>query len=548
MPFYFRAIAIDYDGTLSEQPRAPSAVLDAVRAVRATGRTVVLVTGRILEELRADFPDVREHFDAIVAENGAVLIGPGDANVALAPAIGEPLAARLTTKRVPFRRGQVLLALDGRFDAEVYDAVRTLGLDYQLVRNRHALMVLPAGVTKGTGVASALGALNLSMHNAIGIGDAENDHALLDACEIGVAVRNAIDALKAHADLVLPEPDGVGVARFLHSIARDEAIDVQPRRHAIALGTWDDGTPAMIPGSRVNIALYGPSGSGKSHVAGLIAEQLLAQHYTMCILDLEGDYVGLGALHGVVTLGGHAELPPCHEVAALLTRGLGSVVVDLSLAPEARKREYAVELLGMLRRARADSGLPHWILVDEAHVPLHASGEAWWCRDVQDTGWCIITYKPELICDEVRRRVDVCLTMDEDRQAFVLRAGWPARRRFAPAARQVGHVRHWHKYAWGTLPAERHFVFRDSEGPVGDSAANLEELIAALEHVPADVLKHHALQEDFSRWIGDMTRRQTVRQVVREVERAIASDGDAARDGMRLRHRLQEAIRTYARP
>ena len=81
-----------------------------------------------------------------------------------------------------------------------------LGLDCQLVRNRSVLMILPAGVTKGTGLLEALAVVGLSRHNAIGLGDAENDHSLLDVCEVGVAVANAVDAIRAHADIVLTLP------------------------------------------------------------------------------------------------------------------------------------------------------------------------------------------------------------------------------------------------------------------------------------------------------------------------------------------------------
>ena len=49
-------------------------------------------------------------------------------------------------------------------------------------------MILPAWVTKGAGMTEALADMGLSRHNAIGVGDAENDHSLLDACEVGAAV------------------------------------------------------------------------------------------------------------------------------------------------------------------------------------------------------------------------------------------------------------------------------------------------------------------------------------------------------------------------
>jgi len=68
MPDYFRAVAVDFDGTLTSGGRPTEDVLDAIARTRAAGRRMILVTGRILTELRAVFPDVDQWFDAIVAE------------------------------------------------------------------------------------------------------------------------------------------------------------------------------------------------------------------------------------------------------------------------------------------------------------------------------------------------------------------------------------------------------------------------------------------------------------------------------------------------
>jgi len=46
---------------------------------------------------------------------------------------------------VPFRRGQVLVASDGEYAATVIEVIGQLGLDCQIIRNRAAVMVLPAG-------------------------------------------------------------------------------------------------------------------------------------------------------------------------------------------------------------------------------------------------------------------------------------------------------------------------------------------------------------------------------------------------------------------
>ena len=70
---YFRAVALDYDGTLAEGEVAPD-TLAALAEARARGIRVILVTGRIISELSGVFAGFEHHFDAVVAENGAVLL------------------------------------------------------------------------------------------------------------------------------------------------------------------------------------------------------------------------------------------------------------------------------------------------------------------------------------------------------------------------------------------------------------------------------------------------------------------------------------------
>ena len=125
------------------------------------------------------------------------------------------MSAALTDRGVAHRTGQVLVACAAADEPAASEVIRDLGLDCQLVRNRGELMILPAGVTKGTGLLETLGELGLSHHNTIGVGDAENDHSLLDVCEIGAAVANAVEAIRAHADTVLALPDSQGVAGLL---------------------------------------------------------------------------------------------------------------------------------------------------------------------------------------------------------------------------------------------------------------------------------------------------------------------------------------------
>src|SRR5689334_919781 len=78
----YRALACDFDGTLAENDLVPEAVLEALRQVRATGRLLILVTGRELHDLLQVFPDVGQ-FHMVVAENGALVYSPEDGTVKL---------------------------------------------------------------------------------------------------------------------------------------------------------------------------------------------------------------------------------------------------------------------------------------------------------------------------------------------------------------------------------------------------------------------------------------------------------------------------------
>src|SRR6266545_666950 len=209
---HFRAIAVDYDGTLTANDRPDPLVLEALAATRRERRRLILVTGRILAELEQVFPEVRDCFDAIVAENGAVVWQPGGGVRTVVPPVSVALEEALCLRGIPVHRGQVLLATGAMYDQTILQEITQLGLEDQLIHNRSALMVLPPGITKGTGLLEALSDLGISHHSTIGVGDAENDHSLLDACELGVAVANAVPGLKERADVVLAEPDGSGVA------------------------------------------------------------------------------------------------------------------------------------------------------------------------------------------------------------------------------------------------------------------------------------------------------------------------------------------------
>ena len=144
MSSYFRAIAIDFDGTLTADGPPSDAALAAIDRVRAAGLKTVLATGRILIELSDVFPLAEHYFDAIVAENGAVVSSGGVLHT-LSPPVESELDAALARRGVPCRRGLVLLATYTGFEDRIQEEIRRLGLECRLVYNRGELMILPPG-------------------------------------------------------------------------------------------------------------------------------------------------------------------------------------------------------------------------------------------------------------------------------------------------------------------------------------------------------------------------------------------------------------------
>src|SRR4029077_12610373 len=69
------AFAADYDGTLASVGRVDPNTLAALGRLKTSGRQLVLVTGRQLDDLFRVFPRI-ELFDRVVAENGALLYRP----------------------------------------------------------------------------------------------------------------------------------------------------------------------------------------------------------------------------------------------------------------------------------------------------------------------------------------------------------------------------------------------------------------------------------------------------------------------------------------
>jgi hydroxymethylpyrimidine pyrophosphatase-like HAD family hydrolase len=226
----FEALATDYDGTIAHDGIVDQPTLDALGRARRAGIRLIMVTGRELPDLLTTFPHAAV-FDRIVAENGAVLYDPATMEVeVLAAAPPAELLERLAKAHVPLSVGHSIVATDEPHAHQVLLAIQDLRLEWHVIFNKGSVMALPAGVSKATGLARALAVLGLSAEATVGVGDAENDQALLRACRLGVAVANALDTVKQMADVVTAGARGAGVAELIDRLIGGDLDHLAPRR------------------------------------------------------------------------------------------------------------------------------------------------------------------------------------------------------------------------------------------------------------------------------------------------------------------------------
>jgi hydroxymethylpyrimidine pyrophosphatase-like HAD family hydrolase len=559
----YLALATDYDGTLAHDGRVDEATIAALVRLRETGRRLLLVTGRELPDLRSIFPRL-ELFDRIVAENGALIYRPATKEEkVLGSAPPAAFLEELERRGVrPLSVGRVVVATWEPHEAAVLDAIHRLGLELQVVFNKGAVMVLPSGINKATGLAIALEELGLSPHNAVGVGDAENDHAFLAHCECAVAVANALPALKERADWVTRGDHGAGVAELVEHLIADDlaALAAEMTRHGILLGKRDDGTEERIEPYGLSVLVAGMSGSGKSTLTKGLIERLAAAGYQSLIIDPEGDYAGF---EGAVVLGDPQRAPLADEVLGTVDKATHNVVVNLLGVPLEQRPAFFQGLLPRLQEQRARTGRPHWLVVDEAHHLIPTNwGQA--SRTVpRDLGSALfITVHPESVSRVVLESVGLLLAVGgKPEQAlanFAQAAGrdpptvkpidlqpaetlaWrpgspPVKVKSEPP--QAEHRRHSRKYAEGSVGHDRSFAFRGPAGKLNLRAHNLVLFLQMADGVDDETWLYHLKRKEYSTWFRDAIKDE---ELAAEAEAIEATKLSAKESRAKMREAIEK--------
>jgi hydroxymethylpyrimidine pyrophosphatase-like HAD family hydrolase len=550
----YLVLVTDYDGTIATGGKADESALLAIERLRRSGRRVLLLTGRRVDDLLTVCPRL-QLFDYAVAENGAVLYEPRAREQTL---LGRPPPPQFIERLRDLTGnaldvGKVIVSTRLPHDTAVLQAIQEMGLEVQIIFNKDAVMVLPAGVNKASGMDYALRKLGLSSHEAVGIGDAENDHSFLERCECAVAVANAVPAIRELAAFTTKGEAGYGVVEIVDELIADDLSKMlgRVRKNLLSIGLAPDGMPVTVPPYGLNILIAGPSGSGKSTVTAGIVERLIEQAYQVCIVDPEGDY---GTLAEVLTLGSTRYAVTVNQALAVLEDPKMNLNINLLGVSIADRPAYFGRLFPSLQAMRTRTGRPHWIVLDEAHHMMPPDwGHVGKALPQRLGETMLVTVHPEHVAPMTLSLVDVVIAVghspDKTLGKFADATGRPHPRPEG-LSHQSGHavvwfprdgegpfsmklrsgraerIRHLRKYAEGNMRNDS-FYFRGPAGRHNLKAQNLVIFSQIAEGIDEETWLFHLRRGDYSRWfryavkdayLADQTERIEQREDLRTGE------------------------------
>jgi HAD superfamily hydrolase (TIGR01484 family) len=566
---YFVALATDYDGTLAHHGTVEDETIEALRQLKQSGRKLLMVTGRELPELREVFPHL-DLFDLAVVENGAMLYDPKTKEeTVLAPEPPQKFVQRLVDLQIsPLSIGRTIIATREPNEIAVLEVIRDLGLEYNVIFNKGAVMVLPANVNKATGLLAALELMNLSPHNVAGIGDAENDHAFLSICGCAVAVGNALPSLKERVDLIVAR-HGRGVVELSKFMLESDIRSPQftPPRKKPVFGKSDGGLPVHLDAFGTTV-ITGSSGAGKSTIVRALLEQAHEMDFQSLIIDAEGDHTDW---EDATVVGSAKRAPDVREIMSLIEKPGVNVAANLfSIDPSERPR-FLADLLPEIAKLRAETGRPHWIFVDEAHHFFPADWKpAPLALPQEFPALVAVTVHPEALAPELLKLVSTvvgvgkgahaaiaacrqAIGMDEldpgddpvdSGQILVARTGSPSAELIKAAKPKAKRTRHVHKYAEGELAEDESFYFRGPAGKLNLRAQNLSIFKQIAQGIDDETWLHHLRAADYSKWF-----RAAIKDDELAFEAAAVEKAAATLDSAESRRRIIEAVeRKYTAP
>jgi hypothetical protein len=445
----------------------------------------------------------------------------------------------------PLDVGKVMVSTWVPHHTTVLNVIQEMGLELHVIFNRAAVMVVPAGINKASGMEYALRKLGLSRHEVVGVGDSENDHSFLQKCECAATVSNAVPSIQKIAGFVTKGRNGEGLAELIDELIATDLCHMGGRmpQNLLAIGRRPDGSLVNISPYGRNLLIAGPSGSGKSTATAGIIERLMQMSYQVCVIDPEGDY---GTLHDVITLGNQQHAVTVSEVLAILEDPKIALNVNLLGIPLLDRPRFFGQLFPSLQAMRTRTGRPHWIILDEAHHMLPAEWSPIGQALPSTLGETIlVTVHPDHVAPLALAKVDTVMAIGpspEVTMATFARAtgrtlDWPDgltyQKRMAVVwtpdsgeppypvhilAGRGERIRHHRKYAEGNL-LYHSFYFRGPDNRHNLKAQNLNVFSQIADGIDEVTWLHHLRRGDYSRWFRGAVRDDYLADQAEQVER-----------------------------
>ena len=541
----YHILATDYDGTIALHGKVNKQTVEALKQLKASARKLILVTGRELEELIALFPEYTL-FDVIVAENGALIYDPLTMKEQL---LGErPPAAFIDALKQqnvqPLSVGRVIVATWEPHETTVLEAIKSTGIEHQVIFNKGAVMVLPPGINKAAGLQAVLKHMKYSSHNIVAVGDAENDIAMMQLAECSVAVANALQSVKQQVSFVTHADHGAGVEELIAQLLENDFTEADKylERHYLQLGKDKFDKDYKISPYHDGILLTGSSGGGKSTLTTAFLENLIASNYQFCLVDPEGDYLDFP---DTVIVGDAEHEPVTEEIVGLLENPEQNVIVCLLAVPLDKRPSFFNQLLSPIIDLRNKKGHPHWLVFDEVNHLLPPETEVTFFNIPGNlNNFLIITTEPARINDAIMKYANTLIVVGDKPQEMLQQYAslkslsfdtsrvpkldqgealiWEAANQKEPVIISYSSPkqltkRHIKKYATGKMEYNN-FYFKGPAGKLNLKAYNVVVFMQLAEGVDDDTWMFHLKQNDYSKWFSDALHDDELATLTKQIE------------------------------
>jgi len=534
-------LACDYDGTLAKDGRVSEKTCQSLKRLHDSGIKLLLVTGREIEDLKKVFNHFKI-FEKIVAENGALIYDPHSKETKHLgpPPLKEFIELAKKKGITKYSAGEVIFATWKPFENMVIETIRDLGLELQVIFNKDAVMVLPSGINKATGLKEALNMMGYSPHNLIGIGDAENDHAFLELCEFSAAVKNAIPALKESVDYVAEEDHGDGVSELIEIILKNDysKIKNKNKKSSILFG-WDENKNEIkIPIAENSILITGSSGGGKTTMAAAILEQLVEKEYQFCLIDPEGDYTEFKN----AVLEGSNGIPSVGIIQNVLQNPKQNCIVNMTNISLHDRPSFFQNLFPALVSLRSTYGRPHFIIIDETHHLMPESTFPVNLKAKELNQFLFNTVRPSHVANLILSSATIVLALGDeaekdlkeffkaiDKKMPEIPKGkfksflWNRDKRkiyaiAENASPKVKLKRHIKKYAESDLGKDKSFIFTGPEKKLKLKAQNVMFFIRIAEGIDEKTWTFHLKKNDYSGWFRKIIKDEDLAKEIKKIE------------------------------